>query len=234
MSLPQSMLNKDIYAKELYCLQQVSKTFRYLFIGSHKKLFWIDNKAVIAAQKSRAPSIRCLLDNIKSQFSNSKIQYVQSVKNASDIFTRKTKPESQNSNISSRTRAKNIPESKTVPEASKTRSPESTLRESKANLEPVISTENPKITAKIPDSLRNKIIKIHANAGCIPARRIHSSLKQIGNVDLTIDEINEIIKESCPECKNVRNHVKPCKSAPGITIPNEKTCQDALFIDHKK
>ena len=68
--LPATIINKnaDTYQKELWCLQQVARTFRYIFIGSHRKVFHIDNAAVVASQKSKAPSIRCLFENMKAMY----------------------------------------------------------------------------------------------------------------------------------------------------------------------
>ena len=65
---PKSIIDRDIYTKELFCLKEVCRSFRYLFIGAHTKYFWVDNRAVVAAQKSRAPSVRCLFENIKTTF----------------------------------------------------------------------------------------------------------------------------------------------------------------------
>ena len=87
---PSSMINKNIYEKELWCLQQICKTFRYLFLGYHKKTFFNDNKAVVAAQNSRAPSLSCLFSYIKSTFSNVHFKHIPTNKNASDIFTRQS------------------------------------------------------------------------------------------------------------------------------------------------
>ena len=86
--LPKPMLNKGIYDKELYALQQLVKTYRYLLIGSHRKIFWTDNKAVQAAEKSRAPSLRCLFDFIRASFGNVKFNYVSTKQNPADILTR--------------------------------------------------------------------------------------------------------------------------------------------------
>ena len=85
---PDSMIKKNIYENELWCLQQMCKTYRYLFLGYHKKIFFNDNKAVIAAQNSRAPSLSCLFNYIKSTFSNVQFKHVPTNRNASDIFTR--------------------------------------------------------------------------------------------------------------------------------------------------
>ena len=85
---PAAMLKKNIYEKELWCLQQICKTYRYLFLGYHKKTFFNDNKAVVAAQNSRAPSLSCLFNYIKSTFSNVTFKHVPTNRNASDIFTR--------------------------------------------------------------------------------------------------------------------------------------------------
>ena len=85
---PDAMLKKSIYEKELWCLQQITKTFRYLFIGNHRKIFFNDNKAVLAAKKSRAPSLNCLFNYIETTFSNVTFKFVPTKKNAADIFTR--------------------------------------------------------------------------------------------------------------------------------------------------
>ena len=85
---PAAMIKKNIYEKELWCLQQICKTYRYLFLGVHRKTFFNDNKAVVAAQNSRAPSLNCLFDFIKSTFSNVQFKHIPTNKNASDVFTR--------------------------------------------------------------------------------------------------------------------------------------------------
>lgn len=88
--LPKPMINKGIYEKELYALQQISKTYKYLLIGSHRKIFWTDNKAVQAAEKSRAPSLRCLFDFIRASFGNVKFNFVSTKQNPADILTRQS------------------------------------------------------------------------------------------------------------------------------------------------
>ena len=190
--LPESIVNKDIYSKELWCLHQVKSKFRYLFIGDHRKVFYIDNKAVLAAEKSKSASLRCLFDSIKVEFSNVNFKYVQSKKNASDIFTR-----SSTNCIRKSSRIQEI--------------------------------KNAKITPQI----RDKILKVHSNAGCIPADTIHNTMKEMGYTFLNLIDIEKIIKE-CKDCPLIENHKKPRKSAPGITLARELTCQDCVFIDHKK
>ena len=86
--LPDAMLNKSMPEKELWALQQITKTYRFLFIGRHKKVFYNDNKAVLSAKHSKAPSLRCLFDTISATFSNVKFEYTPTKKNASDVFTR--------------------------------------------------------------------------------------------------------------------------------------------------
>ena len=85
---PDAVVNKNIYEKELWVLHQVTKTFRYLFLGPHKKVFNQDNAAVLAAQKSKAPSLNCLFNTIESTFSNVVFKFTPTSKNASDCFTR--------------------------------------------------------------------------------------------------------------------------------------------------
>ena len=87
---PDSIINKSIYEKELWTLHQVTKTFRYLFLGKHRKTFHQDNRAVLAAQKSKAPSLNCLFNTIESTFSNVLFKFTSSENNASDCFTRQT------------------------------------------------------------------------------------------------------------------------------------------------
>ena len=86
--LPKQMINKSIYCKELWCIQQICLAFRYLFIGDHKKTFHCDNRAALAAEKSRAPSLNCLFEYIKTTFTNVEFKYIETKKNPSDIFTR--------------------------------------------------------------------------------------------------------------------------------------------------
>ena len=85
---PDAVVNKPVHERELWGLQQLTLTYKYLLIGRHKKVFLNDNKIVLAAEKSKAPSLRCLFDTIKSMFSNVEFRYVSTDKNASDCFTR--------------------------------------------------------------------------------------------------------------------------------------------------
>ena len=85
---PEAVVNKPVHERELWALQQLCHTYKYLLIGRHKKVFFNDNKIVLAAEKSRAPSLRCLFDTIKSSFSNVEFKFVSTDKNASDCFTR--------------------------------------------------------------------------------------------------------------------------------------------------
>ena len=59
-------------------------------------MFYCDNKAVLAAEKSRAPSLNCLFEFIKTTFGNVQFKYVESKKNPSDMFTRQ--PENKTAN----------------------------------------------------------------------------------------------------------------------------------------
>ena len=85
---PANMVEKDIYTKELWTLQQFSRSYRYLFIGNHKKIFHCDSRAVLAAKNSKAPSLNVLFSDIKCTFGNVEFKYVDTKKNASDCFTR--------------------------------------------------------------------------------------------------------------------------------------------------
>ena len=102
--LPDSMLKKNIYEKELWCLQQLVKTFRYLFLGNHKKTFFNDNAAVLAAKKSKAPSLNVLFNFIESMFTNVVFKFTPTKKNAADIFTRNVIIPTLNSLASERTK----------------------------------------------------------------------------------------------------------------------------------
>ena len=86
---PANMIDKDIYTKELWTLQQIARSYRYLFIGNHKKIFHCDSRAVLAAKNSKAPSLNVLFSDIKLTFGNVEFKYVESKKNAADIFTRR-------------------------------------------------------------------------------------------------------------------------------------------------
>ena len=86
--LPKVMVNKPIHEKELYAGQFITKTYKYLLIGSHKKVFFWDSKTIVAAQNSKAPTLRCLFDTIKATYGNVEIKFISTKKNPSDIFTR--------------------------------------------------------------------------------------------------------------------------------------------------
>ena len=181
---PLSVVNKSIYEKELWTLHQVTKTFRYLFLGNHRKIFYQDNKAVLAAQKSKAPSLNCLFNTIETTFSNVIFKFTPTDKNASDCFTR---------------------------------------------IDHVNNTSQP-----LPSSLADKILKIHYNAGCSAADKILLTFQGFErDCRLTLKDVEEVLKK-CTACQDIRNHKKPRKSSPGITVAKEVTCQETIFIDHKQ
>ena len=82
------------------------------------------------------------------------------------------------------------------------------------------------------EALKNKIIKIHANAGCIGAKKILLTLQGLGYKKLKLKDIEEVLS-TCELCLDIRNHGRPRKSAPGISIAKEKTCQCTIYMDHK-
>ena len=181
---PPSVACKCIYEKELWTLHQVTKTFRYLFLGPHKKIFHQDNRAVLAAQKSKAPSLNCLFNTIESTFTNVTFKFTSTDKNASDCFTR-------------------------------------------------IDAVN-SVSPKMPQNLADKIMKIHCNAGCSSADRILLTFQTFEkNCLLKLKDIQEVLQK-CTVCQDIRNHKKPRKSSPGITVAREVTCQETIFIDHKQ
>ena len=186
--IPEAMLDKPIPEKELWALQQVAKTYRYLFIGKHKKVFWNDNKTVLSAKHSKAPSLRCLFDTISSVFSNVEFKYVSTDKNASDIFTRVN-------SIASRTRG---------------------------------STS----VYKMSEPIKAKILRMHQNAGCMAPKRLLSTFQGLGETDLKMTDVVEVLK-TCETCKHIENHKAPRKAAPGITMPKESTSNCSIYIDHK-
>ena len=230
---PDSVANKCIYEKELWVLHQVTKTFRYLFLGPHRKVFHQDNKAVLAAQKSKAPSLNCLFNTIQSTFSNVKFVFTPTSKNASDCFTR----------INNLNSIIDLPLS--IFDSPQTETPDSELEtlESSAITEPSTPTQtlvpvesSPIQTQRsnMPQNTIDKIMKIHCNAGCAAPERILLTLQGFEEESsLTRKDIVSVI-QNCPACKDIRNHGRPRRSAPGITIPNEITCQQAIYIDHKK
>ena len=166
----------------------MAHTFKYLLIGNHKKVFYNDNRIVLAAEKSKAPSLRCLFDTLKSTFSNVEFKFVSTDKNASDCFTRMN-------NISTSEEVESGPE------------------------------------VSISESLKNKIMKIHVNAGCCAPKRIVSTFLGLG-INVNTKKIEEILKD-CSICNSIDNFHRPRRAAPGITIPKEATCQSCIYIDHK-
>ena len=235
---PLSVINKCIYEKELWTLHQVSRTFRYLFLGPHKKVFHQDNNAVLAAQKSKAPSLNCLFNTLKSTFSNVKFVFTPTDQNASDCFTRQK--DSVNAivdlplSIFDDNQEYEIPDDELMgvqPETEVQIQNESSPMDSSA---PVVTTAPQTSQSKMPQAIFDKILKIHCNAGCASADRILITLQGLEeNSDLVKSDILEVIR-NCPTCKDIRNHGRPRKSSPGITIPKETTVQEAIFIDHKK
>ena len=58
------------------------------------------------------------------------------------------------------------------------------------------------------------------------------TLQGIGFTGIKQASVEEVLKE-CEICMDVRNHKKPRKQTPGITIAKEKTCGCSVFMDHK-
>ena len=181
---PEAIVNKPVHERELWSMQQISITYKYLLLGNHKKVYFNDNRIVLAAEKSKAPSLRCLFDTLKSTYSNVEFKFVPTNKNASDIFTR---------------------------------------------INNMSSVRNSKVT--LTESLKQKILKIHVNSGCFSPQRILLTFQGMG-VELKLKDVEEVL-EKCTLCNSVENFHRPRRSAPGITIPNEASCQDCVFIDHK-
>ena len=96
----------------------------------------------------------------------------------------------------------------------------------------IATTKQPRNSTnyKMSENLQNKILKIHVNAGC--AQKILITFQGLGQ-QLKAKEVNEIISK-CTLCNNIENFSRPRKSAPGITISKEESCQCTIFIDHKK
>ena len=235
---PLSVANKCIYEKELWTLHQVSKTFRYLFLGPHRKVFHQDNNAVLAAQKSKAPSLNCLFNTLKSTFSNVKFVFTPTSQNASDCFTRLKDKAKVNAILDLPTSIFDNDDLLEIPdsELEEVVSAPQNQVESSTSLDssvPVVTPE-PVFNSKMPQAIVDKILKIHCNAGCASADRILITLQGLEeNSDLVKNDILDVIK-NCPVCKDIRNHSRPRKSSPGITIPKETTTQECIFIDHKK
>ena len=234
---PAAVASKCIYEKELWTLHQVTKTFRYLFLGPHKKVFHQDNNAVLAAQKSKAPSLNCLFNTIQTTFTNVKFVFTPTSKNASDCFTRinNLSPDSVNALV-------DLPLSIFEPtqqsESSANADSSSQSQEYPVEIpdSELLPLENaaPARKSKMPQAIADKIMKIHCNTGCAAPERILLTLQGLEeNSLLTRNDIESVI-QNCPACKDIRNHRKPRRSAPGITIPNQTTCQEVIFIDHKK
>ena len=195
---------KPVHERELWSLQQISISFKYLLIGNHKKVFFNDSRIVLAAEKSKAPSLRCLFDTIKSTFSNVEFKYVSTDKNASDIFTRHDY---------------NVICAKEV------------LENDKLNSVTTTDSQQENSSYRMSENMQNKILKIHVNAGCASAQKILLTFQGLGQ-QLKAKEVNEIISK-CTLCNSVENFSRPRKSAPGITVAKEESCQCTLFIDHK-
>ena len=274
---PTAMVNKPIHQRELWSVQQISLTYKFLFIGSHQKIFHIDSRIVLAAQYSKAPSLRCLFDTIKSTFSNVLFKFVPSNKNASDAFTRVnnavnniqfainaiTRPrrncgkpkyfgvaqpsretlnptaapdthfdmgnsESQNVNV--------VPDTVLTPEITVPVDSGETILNTTPDTSPTQTTVSdietiPKCK-QLPENIQLKILKAHVNGGCREPSRILLTLKGLGH-DLKLQDIVDVLK-NCELCANIKNFVKPRKSAPGITNPKELTCNDCIYIDFKQ
>ena len=81
------------------------------------------------------------------------------------------------------------------------------------------------------ENFRNKILKIHVNAGCCSPEKILLTFQGIGQ-QLKLKDVQEVL-EKCTLCNSIENFHRPRKSAPGITIAKETNCQQTIFIDHK-
>ena len=201
---PESVVCKPVHERELWSMQQLSISYKYLLIGNHKKVFLNDSKIVLASEKSKAPSLRCLFDTMKSTFSNVEFRYVETSKNASDIFTRVS------NNV---TCAQNSVDGWTSNN---------------------IATDKPSRNStahQMSENLRNKILKIHVNAGCASAQKILLTFQGLGQ-ELKAKDVTDIISK-CTLCNSLENFSRPRRSAPGITIAKEETCGCTVFIDHK-
>ena len=202
---PATVACKPVHERELWSLQQISITYKYLLIGNHKKTFFNDSRTVLAAEKSKAPSLRCLFDTMKSSFSNVEFKYVSTDKNASDIFTRVSE------------------DNVTCAEVTTENRPVSSL------------ATNNQITDKkyqMSETIQNKIMKIHVNAGCASAAKIVLTFQGLGQ-ELKAKDVVDVISK-CTLCNSLENFRRPRRSAPGITIAKEETVQCTVFIDHKK
>ena len=218
--LPKPMLAKGIYEKELFALQQLVKTYRYLLIGEHKKVFWTDNRAVLAADKSRAPSLKCLFDFIRASFGNVRFNFVPTKQNPADIFTRQPASSDSASDCGSDFNKLSVSE--------------------QVKLVNSIAAGKPKrdcvkLSKKTMDRHRkDKILSLHVKGGCVSAGRLLTTFKSIPDfAEVSKEEIETVLNE-CETCQHISNHVKPRKSAPGVTLSRELSTMDSVYIDHKK
>ena len=255
--LPEAMVKKPVHERELYGLQQIAITYKYLLIGNHKKTFFNDSRITLASEKSKAPSLRCLFDTLKSTFTNVEFKYIPTNKNSSDIFTRVNNILSVNGiipkkkvtfNVVTRAMKNSTPEVQVPEPVNSNDSAQITeiIEDFGPNVENAVPVFQPSPTSKeippvplnisegdnIPQNLKTKILKIHVNAGCNSAKKILTTFQELG-FSLRLQDIVNILKE-CPRCKDIRNHILPRKSAPGITLSKEVTTQCCIFIDHKQ
>ena len=97
-----------------------NKHFNYLLHGPHQKLFYCDNRSLVAAHDSRSPKIRTFFESVKMSLGNVTIKWVDGKSNPVDIFTRHCKVSNIDAEINVKTRltsamkdcAKNISEEK--------------------------------------------------------------------------------------------------------------------------
>ena len=248
---PQSVVVKPVHERELYCLQQISHTYKYLLIGRHRKTFFNDSRIVLASEKSKAPSLRCLFDTLKATFSNVEFKFTPTSQNSSDIFTRVNNIVVMN-NFEA---IDSVPNNFTVDDVerfnqleiensepaqiteiiSDSSSDQVSLDSAVSNSESSIATSRPIRGCsenKMPENLKNKILKIHVNSGCQSAQKICMTFQQLGHSVILKDVVS--ILAGCERCSDIRNHQRPRKSAPGITLSKEVTTQSVLYIDHKQ
>ena len=203
--LDKAYLTRSIYEKELFALVHAVASFKFFLFGNHAKTFFVDNKAVSAAARSRSPSIRCFFQDLKGLGGSVSVRHLSSCKNIADIFSRPSV------NIITRSMAK-----------SDTTTPASTSMEvSDANV-----TEPDNKFPSIPDaSLINKIAKFHSQNGCLKSVRLFRILSKVSK-QITKTMCSEVV-ESCKLCTK-RPRVVSSSITPTPSTPNQ-----LLYIDHK-
>ena len=201
--LDKAFLSRSIYEKELFALVHAVAAFKFFLFGNHAKTFFVDNKAVSAASRSRSPSIRCFFQDLKGLGGSVSVRHLPSNKNIADIFSRTS------INAMTRSMAKS-----TTPKPIET----SDMHTAEPN--------NINNSSSIPEaSLINKVNKFHYQNGCLKSDRLFRILSKVSSQ--VTKKLCVKVVEACEGCSK-----RPKVVSSSIT-PTPSSTNQLIYIDHK-